>query len=171
MLQNAGMFIWGTLELSALFAVALAFVGIPLWLVTAGVIRIADVLSKDRALRTAPAPDRADPRVTRFGRPAKLVVFALLGDAALSISLGGGWWLFFSRTQMPDPLAILMVALVGLGSLLTMAIGFLLTAVVADMFIAHRVAGQDTKIACGIVGALCALQTAAYFAFAAFSAR
>jgi hypothetical protein len=171
MMQQVGMVIWGTLEGSALFAVAIAFVGIPLWLVTAGIIRVADVLSKDRVARVAAVPEQAQARVTRFGRPAKLAVFALIADSVLCLALGGGWYLFFSRTQMPDPLAILMVALVGLGSLLTTAIGALLVAIVADMFIAHRVAGRDTKIACGIVGALCALQTAAYFGVAVFSGR
>jgi len=194
MLESAGMLIWGTLELSALFAVALAFVGIPLWLLGAGILRIADVMATSRARRRsevataaaeaaeataaiaptlesdAPAVVEA-PKATRFGRPAKLMVFTLIGTSLLVTTLSGGWWLFFSRTQMPDALAVVMVALVGLCSLLTLVIGLMWVLIVADMVFAHRVAGRDTKIACGVVGVMCALQTAAYFGITAFSAR
>jgi hypothetical protein len=159
------MWLWVILEGSALFAVAIAFAGVPLWLVMAGISRIADLRSKDRVSRDASASGEA-PRPTRFGRAAKRMVFGLIAVSLLAVAVNGGQALLFHSLQMPGWLEAVFVALIGSSTVLTVLIAGTWVAIVADMLITHRVAGRDTKIAYGVVGVLCVLETITYIGIA-----
>jgi hypothetical protein len=166
------MFLWALIEGSALFAVAMAFAGVPLWLLMAGITRIVDIRSKDFARRGQPASDAVEPKATRFGRPAKIAVFVLVGALIAAWAIGGMEVLFFSHAQFPSQvLGYGLAALSGVGVLFVLILGLLWVAVVIDMLVAHRVAGRDTKIAYGVTGLLCLVQSGLYLALAAFATR
>ncbi len=146
------MFLFGLVEGSALFAVAMALAGIPLWLVMAAITYGVDKRSKRLARRGLPASEAVGPRATRFGPPAKVAALALVGLPVLLAAFSAVEWLFLRRVQLPEAAGWVLALSCGLGVILVLALGVVMVAIVIDMLAAHRIAGRDTKIAYCIVG-------------------
>lgn len=147
---------------TVLFIEAGAVLGPVIWLVLGLVTLAANTHSWDLVREAAAGAAPTAPPVSRFGRPAKVVAFAIAGFlclAALSMAVS-----YSDRLGEPwvGQLSYSMMGIYVVQFVLILALVALLVAVLWDVRVGHKRAGRDAGVAYGVIAALHVVQLAAF---------